>query len=246
MNEFRLLNYHTVYSCTGDLVKKLSDEVCFGYVFHSGINEESTVTYEIVLYMGTKLSKDRQCSNACLFDKKGIRRHLKILKSMLNFSYRIMDDNNANYNRVRIRITISKCSLNFHRYALTWIRYLYEYPYNVLLRDAYELKKDPTFRFESVSNIFNVVLGSFCSDLRSVHQVPRNGLTSPLTISQLKAKLNRVGLLNDIYKVLNGNPTRISSKYGKYSIKDIEYWNKGFDKRKNIYLQNYKINKGIK
>lgn len=53
MKEFKYLDYHTEYSCEGDLVKRMAKEACFGYVFNR-IDTGHNVKYRIILYSGTE------------------------------------------------------------------------------------------------------------------------------------------------------------------------------------------------
>ena len=47
----------------------------------------------------------------------------------------------------------------FHKYVLTWLRYTYEFPYNVFLKDAYNLKSIPECPPRILDKVVVVPLG---------------------------------------------------------------------------------------
>lgn len=242
MEEFRFLDYCTEYSCNGDLVKERSREACFWHVFRN-IDTGHNVKYRIILYNGTEFSKNEHKSNACLFTKREVRRHLLLLKSLYPFHYKVLDyksDDDVKYNRIEVFLELNNVPPMFHKYILTWLRYTYEYPYNVILKDAYALKKDPTFRFESISNLFNLVIGCFCSNPRDIHQIPENQVSAPMKLIELREKIQKVQRLHDIYQWLKDKQDQIPKSIGEYNIYDIEYWRDGFEVRKPIYMKVYK------
>ena len=242
MKEFQYLDYCTEYSCEGDLVKEMDKEACFGYVFNR-IDTGHNVKYRVILYSGTEFSKNEHQSNACLFTKREVRRHLLLLKSLYPFHYKVSDykaDDDVKYNRIEVFLELSDVPPTFHKYILTWLRYTYEYPYNVILKDVYALKKDPTFRFESISNLFNLVIGCFCSNPRDIHQIPRNQVSTPMKLAEVREKIQKVKHLNDIYQKLRAKKDTIPKKIGEYNTRDIEYWRDGFEVRKPIYMKVYK------
>ena len=147
MKEFKFLDYCTEYSCEGSLERAMDVRACFGYVF-GAVKNNSSVKYQVVLYMGTRYSAEQHQSNACIFTKQEVRNHLKLLKSLYPLQYSVRDYGDKNgYKRLLVTLNIENTPATFHKYALTWLRYLYEFPYNVLLRGSYTLKNERTFRF---------------------------------------------------------------------------------------------------
>ena len=210
---------------------------CFGYVF-SGVKNNSSVKYQVILYMGTKYSAEQHKSNACIFTKQEVRNHLKLLKSLYPLQYSVRDYRDKNgYKRILVTLNIENTPATFHKYALTWLRYLYEFPYNVLLRDAYTLKKERTFRFESIANLFNLTLSCYCKNPRDIHQIPSNTIIQRLKLADIKRRIKQVNLLHDIYEDGDEKTLQIPKKIQDFSVEDIEYWNVGFEKRKPIYME---------
>lgn len=234
MKEFKYLSYSTIYSCEGDLNKQMNSEACFGYVFNN-IKRGMNVKYVIRMYKGVSEAKQKHISNACLFTIAEVRKHIVLLKRLYPLKYEVSDKGDSFY----VTLCINDVPSSFHKYALTWVRYMYEYPYNVLLKDAYRLKKDPTFRFYSIANLFNLCIGCYCDRPRDIHQIPLNCVSADLTISDVREKLKKVYFLHHIYKKIQEKRKVIPDEILGHTNEDIEYWEEGFEVRKEIYMNVY-------
>ncbi len=240
MREFSFLKYHTVYSCGGDIKKELAPEACFEYVFKN-VEDNFNVTYQVIIYLGTDYSKKTHKSNACLFSRKEVYNYLKLLKTLYPIKISVKNyTKDGSYDRLLVTLHIEKVPMTFHKYALAWLRYTYEFPYNVLLKDVYELKKDPIFRFESIANLINLTIGCYCEYLRSVHQIPSNQVSIKMKLKEVKERIKEVDRLNDIYRRLEDKKNSIPKNINGFSVNDIEYWTNGFEDRKPIYINVYK------
>lgn len=238
MDEFSFLRYHTEYSCKGFISKDMSPSACFGYVFDRIIDDKPE-EYKIVIYLGTKYCKEYNESNACLLTEQEVYRHVKLLNSLYPIRVSVSDISTNVLERFLITLNIENAPATFHRYALSWVRYLYEFPYNVFLRDAYTLKKNPTFRFESIANLFNLILGCYTYNTSELHQIPNNGHSVRLKLAELREKIKEVRYLNDIY-FHTAKKYTIPKRINGFSLTDLEYWNVGFSKRAPIYIKTYK------
>lgn len=240
MKEFKFLDYCTEYSCEGSLERAMQVNACFSHVFNA-VKNNSSIKYRIILYMGTRYSAEQHKSNACIFTKREVRNHLKLLKSLYPLQYSVRDYKDKDgYKRILVTLNIENTPATFHKYALTWLRYLYEFPYNVLLRDAYTLKKERTFRFESIANLFNLTLSCYCGNPREIHQIPTNSIIQRLKLADVKRRIKQVYLLNNIYAEGDRKALQIPEKIQGFSVEDIEYWNAGFGERKPIYMEIHK------
>ena len=215
-------------------------DVCFSNVF-SRMNNNSDIIYTVRLYPGVDLCVKNHHSNACLFSRHEVRNHLRQLRGMYPFRYRVLekatDDGQIYYEVV---IHLKEVPATFHKYVLTWLRYTYEYPYNVILKDAYRLKKDPTFRFESIANIFNVV-SNCCSDyVGEGHSVAEASIHEPLRKDELRERIREVDRLNSIYKILSIKKTKLPEEIEGFGYRDLEYWSEElFELRKPTYMKMY-------
>lgn len=245
MKEFAFINYNTEYSCTGDFYKIMSTDACFSTAFsHTDGIDTVNEQYEIILYKGIDFISKTKGSNACLFTRKQIKNHLKQAQGIFPFKFIIKElkDWNKRYNVFKITLILEDVPGSFHKYLLTWVRYLYEYPYNVILYDALQLKNESCFRFTSIDNLFNLVLGCFKDSPREIHQIAKNQISKPINKKTLKDTLKKISHLNIIYDKLSKKEKTIRAKYLGFSKDDIEYWQSKeiFENfRKPVYLEVY-------
>lgn len=240
MKEFRYLNYHTEYSCSGTFNLKMGARACFRNAFND-VRDNSDIKYKIRLYPGIALCKNHNMSNACLFSKQEIRNHLLQLKDLFPFSYRVLDEMKEGNKIIVIHLHLKDVPAIFHKYILTWIRYLYEYPYNVILKDAYLLREDLGLRFQSMSFLFNIVARCQRVCVGEGHSIRESHLHAPITKSKLRERIKEVQCLNDIYKDMDIGRNVLPEKVGEFSCSDIEYWSEElFDEaRKPVYVELY-------
>lgn len=242
---FLMLNFCTEYSSQGNTNKNMCKDACFSTVFYSernGVKQKNV--YTVKLYkLGDFLNKKRQ-NNACLTDRAGVVHHLKILQSVFKFGYRLKEEED----HFVLKMTLEG-DLIYHKYLLTWVRYLYEYPFNVFLADAMKLKQVPGFKFESIINLFNLVGASsgICQHGTGIHAIGETAnFKELLTTKQIKQRL----------KELEGGNQRINNTFqyledGKFkTLEDndrqlacSEYWLSEalFGERVPIYQENYKL-----
>ena len=247
MNDFQFLDYHTEYSCKGTLEKEMDVEACFSFVFNQIDKGNVSEEYEVILYKGTAFSRERHNSNSCLFTKKQIRNHLKQAQGIYPFDFHITEAAKwrGGYNVFKIHLKLTNVPGMFHKYLLTWLRYMYEYPYNVILYDAYKLKKDPCFRFTSMSDLFHLVLSCFNENPADIHQIARNQVSKTMLKRDIREKLQNIQILNDVYVKLKNKVkiNRIPNEDGDLTTTDFEFWESDdiFERRrKPVYMNVYK------
>lgn len=253
---FLMLNFCTEYGSKGNTNINLKQDACFSNVFYSednGIVQKNK--YTVKLYkMGDWLNKKRQ-NNACLTDRTGIVHHLKILQSVFKFSYRLKEKKD----HFVLTITLEG-DLIYHKYMLCWIRYLYEYPFNVFLADAYKLKGVPGFKFESIINLFNLVgaTSGICQHGTGIHAIGETcWFKALMTTKEIQAALK--GLeggntkINDVFPIVFANKGygapeneveyMETLKEGNDNLHSSDYWDseEEFNKRLKLYKENYKI-----
>lgn len=247
MNDFQFLDYHTEYSCKGTLEKEMDVEACFSFVFNQIDEGNVSEEYEVILYKGTAFSKEHHNSNSCLFTKKQIRNHLKQAQGIYPFDFHITEaaEWRGGYNVFKVRLKLTNVPGTFHKYLLTWLRYMYEYPYNVILYDAYKLKKDPCFRFTSMSDLFNLVLSCFNENPAAIHQIARNQVSKTMLKRDIREKLQNIKMLNNVYVKLKNKVkiNQIPNGDGNLTTTDFEFWESDdiFERRrKPVYMNVYK------
>lgn len=247
MKDFQFLDYHTEYSCKGAFERHMNSASCFSYVFINTGERNISEEYEVILYKGTDFSRKEHKSNSCLFTKTQIRNHLKQAQGIYPFDFYITEVTNwrDGYNVFKVRLKLINVPGTFHKYLLTWLRYMYEYPYNVILYDAYKLKKESCFRFTSMSNLFNLVLSCFNENPIDIHQIANNQVSKTMLKRDIRKKLQKIRMLNNIYDKLKnkGNNNQIPNGDGDLTTSDFEFWESDdiFERRrKPVYMNVYK------
>ena len=247
MKDFQFLDYHTEYSCKGAFERHMNSAACFSYVFGNTGERNISEEYEVILYKGTDFSRKEHRSNSCLFTKKQIRNHLRQAQGIYPFDFHITEAAKwrGGYNVFKIHLKLTNVPGTFHKYLLTWLRYMYEYPYNVILYDAYKLKKDPCFRFTSMSDLFNLVLSCFNENPADIHQIARNQVSKTMLKRDIREKLQNIQILNDVYVKLKNKVkiNQIPNGDGNLTTTDLEFWESDdiFERRrKPVYMNVYK------
>lgn len=237
MNEFRYLSYCTIYSCKGSKSIGKSERACFAYIFRDNFPNKFDISYKIIIYPNTRKCKNGK-NNYCLLTKDEIRNHLRRLRSIYPLHYKVTGDN-----LYTVYIRLKDVPQTFHKYVLTWLRYTYEYPYNVILKDVCWLKKDSQFRFVSTATLFNVVARCFPSFVEGLHSIAEHKTHIPTKIKDLRKSIDNNTYLGDLYKyatieVINKIPRDIKD----FNIYDVEYWDneEWFNQyRKKFYIDQY-------
>ena len=145
MQEFKYLGYHTEFSCSGDINYNMQVCACFARAFGRLNRDDTSVHYVIKVYKGDTMRG--KGSNMCFFGERQIKNHLNQLKGLFPIKFKVRDSGDEKKPHFIVELYLKNLPGTYHKYALTWTRYLYEYPYNMILMDAYRLKEDPVFRF---------------------------------------------------------------------------------------------------
>lgn len=239
-----MLGFHTEYSCTGDFKRSMKASVCFAQVFGAlGNAKNPSINYIIRIYPGLKVAKTKSWSNACLLTRQELKNHINQLKGIISFKAKIVNKKGENGDFFEVHLKLDKAPVIHHKLILTWVRYVYEFPYNVYLVEALKLRKEKLFMFDSVANLFNLV-GS-CMGLSGGHTIGYGQEIGFLQRRELKARINEQHSLNSIYKnSYNGETisTSINYKNKKLTYYDLEFWTNEelFQDRLSVYVEKYK------
>lgn len=220
------------------------DQACFAAFFNYGYIKENG-EYEVYLVKDMNFGSSIRRNHYLLFDEDEILEHMAQLQKIIpSLKYKLTSASIDIHNGLRdcyvLSFTLSdKCSL-VHKYALTWVRYLYEYPYNIILKEAYKLKftcRSP-FSRQSINNLYMVCSTAFPSIPGMGHSVNYSGYFIPNYI--IKERLHQVDRLNDVYESPSWDatsPLRLRLDYDIYN--SLEYWDspEKFLERMPHYLQ---------
>ena len=239
MGNFSFMNYWTEYSCEGSIYEHpMQKEVCFSAVFPS---RSCTQDYVIRIYQNFE-RVDQNYSNFCPFTIQQIRKHIDECKKVVPFKFSVSKDK-KHKGRIEVSVYIDGPAI-YHRFILTWIRYLYEYPYNMFLREAWKLKEISPFSSDNIFNLMNLVGATYgrCGTGHTIGAL--NTAQNRLTIPKLKTKVLELG--NDGVAYMGD---------AIFGIKEIEldsigylddwdtYWNKEgrFESAIETYKKNHKL-----
>lgn len=237
MEDFKFLNYHTEYRCEGTINKNFGKESCFEKIFNCDLNYLDE-KYRIRLYKKDFILKVKE-NNSCFVGIKEIKRHLKMISSLLVFDkYKFKIEEEENYFDVILEI---KADRLYHQYVLTWLRYLYEFPFNMILKDAKRMRKEKEFKFESLSNLFVVISNCYTYIFdREIHLISwgSSRLLKNKQISERMKNLISKGdrKLNHIYENQQGQ------EIIKGELYDLKFWEseEKYNERLVEYKKSYK------
>lgn len=233
MDRFKYLNFCTIYSSKGDVDVDLSSYACFSEIFE-GPNYQSN-SYRIHVYKDFTLIKENK-SNGCFLDIHQVNKHLNYLTRICDLTYNVTEEIDKDFNPYyKICINLSAHNL-VHRFVLTWVRALYEFPYCIYLPEVYKLKKFKAFEKINVFNILNIISCSFCLG-DDIHM-----FTCPSYYPKLK-KFNEIK--QDLSELNNEEGYNLSEIFStseenmNYINQDVILDEKSFKFRMQIYLDIY-------
>ena len=131
----------------------ISESVCFAPLFSCRCDSKY---YRIYILKGDADLK-KYYSNYCFFNKKEIINHLKQIPKFCYTKFSVIETTYKGNDAFQIDMYIDSDERIIHKYILTWIRSVFEWPFYLYLLHARELHKMPEFKFESIVNLFNVV-----------------------------------------------------------------------------------------
>ena len=234
MRELRFLNYYTVYSYSsidsrGRKTQIFNNikSVCFRELFSTLKNICPKGIYTIFV------SKDKHAlenhdSNYCFLNENKITQHLKHLQQVVPevLSYGVTPTVYDEYHGYEVTLIIDRANKQVHKYAITWIRYLYEACFSLALLDATRLAKLPQFRFVSYANLLNIIQACFLPDVvpdyNPGHSIGRMLPHKLYTKKELHQKISESYNLNNIYPV--GQIGAYKSIPINPNIYNLDYW----------------------
>lgn len=214
MSKFNFMSFTTIYKTQycGNEFNFLHDRACFGDTFRSQLFRSSTpavnLAYEIYVCLDEE-GMDKGCSNYCMLTHDDILAYIHQLQELQPFFCSVEFDAKfpnsfKKYNwKSMMKLNVS-IDANFmrHKFVLTALRYLWEYPFNIELYEAMRLRKE--FPQLNILMLHHLVMGTFDAGER-IHQLGYVGkIPMKLDHDILQAALEIRDGVNDIY---DGNYT---------------------------------------
>lgn len=237
MEPLAFLNYDTTYTIRiGQGRTKVFDhQYCFGDVFKRiTINKDDLIHYTIWINKNKNYTIRYNNSNYCFLSKQELYNHIKLVKKLFDFKFKIDEENDS----FTVHIDIMQPKI-MHKYLLTWIRYVYEFPMNVMFQDINRLKREePCFRFTSKANLFLLLSYFNWQNYRDIHCIPEGCDGKFITNSELKVNIQNCITLNGIYHKYRAYKKPLIS-WDDYNYINQEDLDKDYEYRRNAYLQFY-------
>lgn len=241
---FNFLNYCTRYESTGSVDVDLDSHACFSDIFDG--NEYQDNYYYIEIYKRNYDSEYDSDDNNCLLTPNQIKEHLNEIKHFYkNFKYELLENGCVYELKFHIKAPLIK-----HKVILSWIRYLYEFPFNCFLYESFKLKKVKGFKKVNSLNRFNLIGATSNIDVRGerIHGIGDvTQMKQFMNWKEFNSKLYNLhkkspySPLYNIFKELNLDNIKLLKKTNK--TYNLTYWcnKKNFKERVDYYKTNYKL-----
>jgi hypothetical protein len=198
--KFKLLNYDTIYSYKSNKKDQINSngirhDACFGNYFGK---QHGSIIINFHIYIRKKANE--QNNNFCFLDDFEIKYYLKYLSVIFGFYFEIIDNEKKDEPELIIKIVLRESSY-FNKVALTWIRYLYEWPFNYVIKEALCLKK---LNYLSKTSLITIIMFLITYTLtgRDVHSGQRaTRLYKPINLRQFCGVLKTKCMHNEMTSV---------------------------------------------
>lgn len=147
---FNYVDYFTIFKLAG-YDQRYQEKVCFRKLIDN-INENRLNDMELTFSVKICLTDRYFVSNKshlCLIGISDIRKYVKMLSKLFGFVYIIKKEDDY----CIITITVNEKRNNLCVLTIsTCLRYIYEFPYNIILFEALKLHKEKDFRYTHILN----------------------------------------------------------------------------------------------
>lgn len=226
--------------CFYKLFDKLSPDI---------IKKNTFIKMDLSIYINKndKLFIQDRYNNICIFTKREIKYFLNVLKSIYNIEYELLDYIDENNNELyEIKFNINNTPFQI-KTICTYIRYLFEAPYNIILREAINIKQ------QKIKGLYRLNLIELIIIIHNLYASPEDDHSlfkifekqdSNIIFIESKNNLRNIFLDNDKNFVnttfCNVEDNNISKIRGKDVYKELNLLSKN-----NIKLVNNILNKKI-
>ena len=227
-----------------DSDKQVKGAACFARVFGILGRGPITLEYKGIYTIKCRKKFEERSGNFCVLDKSEVLRVLRYMRDSLNVDIS-MEDTPDNY---IFHMNIEGKPIK-HKFALTFLRVFYEFPYNEFAKEAFRLRDNnliPGLKHMSFLKIFFIICTSFQQHDHGGHSLfsrrPRY-LSIKILRQAYEEGRDRV---QDVY-----NGESIKYKQIKCSWSDFHRidWEASIEDRLKIYSDNFKLlrnEKGIR
>lgn len=261
------LSLSSEYSCSGHINADMASHACYSYALgdwdsNTGTPHKNIWKIRARIKTPAEISSSG-CNNFCLLNKEEVESHLEYCKTVygIDFDYTVEEKSDHGKKFYLLTVDIDRRKTE-QKFVLTWIRHIYEFPYNMFLLDALKLKNEENvFTEEHILNILQVVGTTYelrdedghwssVSDYTRWYRTdqclckPYNKLES---IETIKENNSHSGYITAAYK--RSMPTEEIVHFKDKSSDEVqesmtlEYWQNpdNWEERRMAYLENYKL-----
>ena len=240
-------NYLTRFSCESLDNKgrsvKMGEYICFSAGGGGFLHYRGKQKFNIEIYRGIEKTASRK-NHLCLFSLDEVKEHVNDLFLVVNPDELQILDIRETKEKYYIDIIINSSFNIVYRFILTWIRFLWERPYSLALKESFFLKQEFT-ELDPFSR-YTIARTSFCKGFcwGTGHSAVQR-LDRYYKPEEIKSRLHSriCTSLNDLYERSSFEFQPLIEKIDEYSpYSDLEYFQDPdlFKKRLEIYIQNKK------
>jgi hypothetical protein len=237
--------YSSLYSASGDIEVPLKSHACYADVLNRGnnINDEH---YEIFMIRDLDYALDNRYAHTCFLSLSELKKHISLARRLFPFTYSVEEVTYQKYPAFKVNIDLSAPHF-YHRYLTSWIRYAYEYPFNIILNDVLRMKHEYLPK-ESTTNLFVLCANTFYDGplyYNTGHSISEHSsvfLKESKLKQVIKEKASNSGLYTRINSIYPRQDNLNCSRFEGNKYKYVDFWldNEGFEERAKTYLANYK------
>lgn len=246
--DFKYLEFWTYYSSKGTTDKELAREYCFSKIFYGKTKQNND--YELFIYNDGHL-KTRD--NNCLLTKEQLIKHIEEINKFYKFEYTLNPIKGKNGYKLSFNLN---APLVYHKVILSWLRYAYEFPFNVAIYEAFKLKEEKGFKRVTLLNLFNLIGSTMnCTNHgASIHAIGvfyewKRFINYKEFCKYIKKANKRSPncVINDIIPVLDKKEFKILNLPADKRINHTDYWEdeKEYKTRLKLYKKNLKTLKKL-
>lgn len=228
------LSYCTTYSAESipcNIHLKLSRRACFGDLTKHSFNLFQELNVRIIVYKGLEMAK-KTYSNFCFLNKHEIENFIRSVKFVNPFKFKVSESEYNNLECFIIDLYFERINRIPLLFILTWIRYIYEYPFSGTALDLMRLRKEGLFRGYSNVSLMGIIHSCCINSMDNNHSIFECGIVPFKNNSKLYDKLHTARYLNSIFRYC-GKGNKINN------VNESDTWTseQEYQKRKTKYYQ---------
>ena len=217
-----------------DQDKQVRGAACFSRVFRDLEQGANNIEYTGIYTVRCRKEFEKGSGNFCVVNKSEIRRILRYMRDSLEVEIS-MEDTPENY---VFHMKVEGKPIK-HKFALTFLRVFYEFPYNEWAKEAFRLRDTvPSLKHVSFLKIYYIIIMSFRDRDHGGHSLFYNR-TRNLSINRLrKAYKEGKDRVQQVYTCrANVGYDQINCSWSDFHKLDLE---EGIEGRFKIYSDNFK------